>query len=43
LVRTKNMTKGFQKVLVCADAAFPLITFLDADIVVSPSDIQLVK
>jgi len=38
----KNMTK-VQKVLGLCGSGLPLITFLDADIVVSPSDIKLVK
>src|SRR6266436_5953080 len=33
--------QGFKKSSVCAECGLPLITFLNADIVVSPSDIKL--
>ena len=38
---TKEHDQGFKKSSVCAECGIPLITFLDADIVVSPPDIQL--
>src|SRR5882724_8958985 len=38
---TKEHDQGFEKSSVCAESGLPFITFLDADIVVSPSDIKL--
>src|SRR5882724_11278895 len=38
---TEEHDQGFEKSSVCAESSLPLITFLDADIVVSPSDIKL--
>src|SRR6266436_480001 len=38
---TKEHDQGFENSSVCAESGLPLITFLDADVVVSPSDIKL--
>jgi cellulose synthase/poly-beta-1,6-N-acetylglucosamine synthase-like glycosyltransferase len=37
---TEEHNQGFEKSLVCAKGGLPLITFLDADIVLPPPDIE---